>query len=165
MKKLAGIIFLLFAVTVAVHSQEHKGPSPKMIERLKVEKISFLATLLDLTPDEAQVFWPVYNEFDRKRFNIEMTKREIELKINRNSDSLSEEEQKKMCSDFVATFDEEARLMKEYNERFMEVLPVQKVVRFYQAERKFRSFMLQELRRRQQNRDEKPVPDDLPDLP
>ena len=61
-----------------------------------------------------------------------------------------------MCNDFVATFDEEARLMKEYNARFMNVLPVQKVIRFYQAGRKFRSFMLQEFRRREPNRHDRP---------
>ncbi len=177
MKKLTGIFFLLFTVAFAGHSQkpakgtlqEPKGPSPQMMERLKVEKISFLATHLDLTPSEAEVFWPVYNEFERKRLKIEMDKREIESKINRSPEAFSEEESKKMCNDFVATFDEEARLMKEYNARFMNVLPVQKVIRFYQAERKFRSFMLQEFRRREPNRHDRPngtdKQDRVPDRP
>ena len=31
-------------------------------EKMKSEKIAFITTELELTPEEAQVFWPVYNQ-------------------------------------------------------------------------------------------------------
>ena len=34
----------------------------KEFERIQAEKIAFITQELDLTPEEAQVFWPVYNQ-------------------------------------------------------------------------------------------------------
>ena len=153
MKKIINILILLLVVSVCVQAQGRKGGMPGMVERMKVEKISFIATQLELTPAEAQVFWPVYNEFDRKRMLLEMSKRELDLKVNNKLGAYSESELKKMNAEFIQTFLDEARLMKEYNTRFLEVLPVEKVIRLYQAERKFRSKMLQELRQRIPERD------------
>lgn len=153
MKKVINILVLLLIVSVCAQAQGRKGGMPGMIERMKVEKISFLATQLELTPAEAQIFWPVYNEFDRKRLLLEMNKRELDLKVNNKLDTFSESELKKMNTEFIQTFLDEAHLMQEYNTKFLEVLPVDKVIRLYQAERKFRSKMLQELRQRIPERD------------
>jgi len=153
MKRVIVTLLFLSFVWVSVHAQGRKGGMPGMIERMKVEKISFIATQLDLTPAEAQVFWPVYNEFERKRMSLEMNKRELEFKVNGKLDVFSEGELKKINSEFISTFSDEAQLMQEYNSRFLEVLPIHKVIRLYQAERKFRSKMLQELRQRQQERE------------
>lgn len=153
MKKFFGTLVLLLFVLASVYAQLRKDGMHGMIERMKVEKISFIATQLDLTPAEAQVFWPVYNEFERKRMSLEMNKRELEFKVNSKLDTFSEEELKKMNNEFISTFSDEAQLMKEYNSKFLEVLPIPKVIRLYQAERKFRSKMLQEFRQRQQDRE------------
>lgn len=152
MKKNFVILVLMMFVLANVHAQGRKGGMPGMIERMKVEKISFLATQLELTPAEAQVFWPVYNEFERKRLSFEMRKHELEFKTNGKLNTFEEAELKKMNEEFIVTFSEEAQLMQEYNKKFLEVLPVQKVIKLYQAERKFRSKMLQEFRERQLDR-------------
>ena len=34
----------------------------KEFERIQSEKIAFITQELDLSPEEAQVFWPVYNQ-------------------------------------------------------------------------------------------------------
>jgi hypothetical protein len=35
----------------------------KIRERIKAQRIAFITQRLALTPDEAQKFWPVYNQF------------------------------------------------------------------------------------------------------
>ncbi len=157
MKKLFGTIFLMTVMVAIVSSQEHKGQSPEMIQRMKVEKVSFLSARLELTPAEAQSFWPVYNEFENKKFNLEKARMKLEFKSNEKLASFSDTELKKMNDEYIAAFAEEARLMEEYNKQFIKVLPIQKVVRLYEAERKFRVHMLQEFRRREQSKSDRPV--------
>ena len=66
MKKLFLISILsVFTFTVLI-AQDKGGPTPEMFEKIKAEKISFFTEKLSLTPSEAQAFWPVYNEFERK---------------------------------------------------------------------------------------------------
>lgn len=158
MKKLLGAIFFLATMIFVAGAQERKVQSPEMVQRMKAEKISFLSVRLDLSPEEAQMFWPVYNEFERKKLELEKKRIELEQKINRNVEMPGEEELKKINEEYIAAFGEEARLMEQYNKQFLKVLPIQKVVKLYEFERKFRLHILQEYRHRGQNRTDRPDP-------
>ena len=50
-------------------------------ERMRSEKIAFLTLELNITPEEAQVFWPVYNkvqkELDQARADIMKSFKEL----------------------------------------------------------------------------------------
>ena len=40
------------------------------IEQIRAMKVAFLTTELDLTSSEAEKFWPVYNAFEDKQFEL-----------------------------------------------------------------------------------------------
>ncbi len=40
-------------------------------EKIQSLKIAFITQKLQLTPDEAQKFWPVYNQYDKEVHSIE----------------------------------------------------------------------------------------------
>ena len=61
-----GVFLIAQTSVVAQKSDNHK----KRWEKYKTEKVAFLTTNLDLTPQEAQKFWPVYNEMENKRESI-----------------------------------------------------------------------------------------------
>ena len=42
----------------------------KMESRIESQKIAFITQKLDLTPTEAQLFWPIYNEYQTKMKEI-----------------------------------------------------------------------------------------------
>ena len=46
-------------------------------EKFKAEKIAYITNALSLTPKEAEVFWPVYNEFEGKKWRLSPLTREI----------------------------------------------------------------------------------------
>ena len=152
MKKLFGTVSLLVVMVSVASSQERRGQSPEMGQRMKAEKVSFLSSWLNLTPEEAQAFWPVYNEFDRKKSELEAKRMDLEYRSNEKMESLSEAELKKMNEGYIAAFAEESHLMQEYNKQFLKVLPLKKVMKLYESERKFRLHMLQEFRRREQDK-------------
>ena len=45
-------------------------------DRMKSEQVAFITTELNLTPEEAQTFWPVYNQASEKRFEAMKTEME-----------------------------------------------------------------------------------------
>ncbi len=62
---------LLIIVFYQSFAQFSNGEKRKKIKALK---IAFITTELDLTPDEATKFWPVFNAFDDKQMEIRSQK-------------------------------------------------------------------------------------------
>jgi len=149
MKKLFLISILSIFSFTALIAQERRGPSPEMLEKIKTEKISFFTGKLDLTPAEAQAFWPVYNEFEKKRFDIQRSIHEFERMPDEKITNLSESEIEKMTNNYIGSFEKEALLLKEYNKQFLKILPMKKVLMMYRTENEFRSHLIREYRKGQ----------------
>lgn len=120
-----------------------------MFEKIKAEKISFFTEKLSLTSAEAQAFWPVYNEFEKKRFDIQRQIHEFEHMPDEKFASLSDSEIDKMTNNYIGSFEKEALLLKEYNKQFLKVLPKKKVLMMYRTENQFRGHLIREYKRGQ----------------
>jgi hypothetical protein len=120
-----------------------------MFEKIKAEKISFFTSKLDLTPSEAQAFWPVYNEFEKKRFEIMQLKHDFERMPDEKVTNISSSEIEKMTNNYIGAFEKEAQLLKEYNKQFLKILPRKKVLIMYRTENEFREHLIREYRRGQ----------------
>jgi hypothetical protein len=120
-----------------------------MFEKIKAEKISFFTEKLSLTPAEAQAFWPVYNEFEKKRFDIQRQIHEFERMPDEKFASLTDAEVDKMMSNYIGSFEKESMLLKDYNKQFLKVLPKKKVLMMYRTENQFRGHLIREYKRGQ----------------
>ena len=141
-------ILSIFSITILI-AQERTGSTTEMFEKIKAEKISFFTEKLSLTPSEAQAFWPVYNEFEKKRFDIQRQIHEFEHMPEDKVNSLSDSEIDQMTNNYVSSFEKEAMLLKEYNKQFLKVLPKKKVLMMYRTENQFRGHLIREYKRGQ----------------
>jgi len=122
------------------------------IEMIKTKKIAFITEKVGLTSQEAEKFWPVYNQLEKERYNLLDQKRKLEEQFQATSPTRSEGEYKKMATDFVAIQLKEGKLAEEYNTKLLGILPAEKVVKLYVAEIKFRSYLFHEMRKNQEQR-------------
>jgi hypothetical protein len=61
------LILLLFSQLQAQPPKPgHRGNDPERREQIESMKIAFLTKRLDLTPEEAKKFWPVYNQYSEE---------------------------------------------------------------------------------------------------
>lgn len=134
------IMFLAFTG----YSQTKERPD---FEKFKSQKIAFLTEKMSLSPREAQDFWPVYNEFEKQRMELQQNRRQLELKTRDENISFSDQEIIKMTREISATFRKEADIAIEYNEKFLKILPPQKVLQLYRAENQFRAHMFEQYRK------------------
>jgi len=148
MKKLTFITILAVFTFSHLFGQEKKGPDNEMWEKIKAEKISFFTDKLDLTPSEAQAFWPVYNEFEKKRFDIQKKIHEFEHMSEEKFTQLSDSDIEKLTISYIGSFEKEAELLKEYNKQFLKILPNKKVLMMYRTENEFRSHLIREYRKK-----------------
>lgn len=153
MKKLILTSFLLFFAIIWVNAQDKERPTSETFEKIKAQKISFFTERLSLSPSEAQAFWPVYNEFEKKRFDIQRQKHDFERMPDDKYDKLSDSEIEKLTGNYIDSFEKEAMLLKEYNKQFLKVLPKKKVLLLYRTENEFRGHLIREYRGQKQKRD------------
>ena len=146
MKKFTAFALLLLTLSLPLFAQQ-QGLSPEAMEKIKAEKISFLTNKLELTPAEAQKFWPVYNEFEQKKMEIFSELRSIERKNVDEIRKMKNADLEKLTYRLVELKEQESVMFKEYNKKFLSVLPPRKVVLLYQVENDWRAHMMREFRR------------------
>jgi len=127
-----------------------KEQNSDRMEKFKAEKIAYMTEKLDLSPAEAQKFWPVYNEFEQERFASQGKRHELDKKIREFEDSISDKEILELNHQLVQSFQDEADVVKKYNEKLMKILSPKKVLMVYKAENQFRMEMIRKFREKQQ---------------
>lgn len=123
-----------------VKAQDELEPSKR--ERLEALKVAYLTEKLSLTPEEAQQFWPLYNNLEDKLRDIRKQQRGNRSDAKQNFDSMSDADVIKAIDQELALEQKELDLKKEYNERFKKILPIKKVAKLYAAEHGFRKELL-----------------------
>lgn len=163
MKKLAAIFAaaLLLMGTAATgafaqdNNQEQRPPREQRApgkgfdreawaQKVQAEKIAFLTSQLNLTPEEAQVFWPVYNQ-------AQAEKREAMKKVNDLSremkqavkDEKSDKEIEKLIKAYVEAQEELVEVDAKFTPKFLKVLPAAKVAKLINAEERFKKLQFQ----------------------
>jgi len=115
-------------------------------EKYRSEKIAFLTDKLDLSPTEAQKFWPVYNEMDKERSDVQSERRDLDRQVREAPEKLSDKEVIKLTRSYASNAEREGALATKYNEQFLKILPPQKVLMLYKAENEFRMYMFRKYR-------------------
>lgn len=141
------IISIAFVILVSFQGMtQPKELDKDHLEKIKAHKIGFLTERLDLTPEEAQKFWPLYNEFEAER---EATMGDL-LKDGPGKgpkiETMSDEELDNMVLQKLQQEKSMVDLKIEYYDKFKKILPVRKVFLLYQSEIEFRRQLLERFR-------------------
>lgn len=113
-------------------------------------RIAFLTKRLALTPDEAKVFWPVYNQYQSEIWELKKAQREEVKDARQNFDLLSDSEVEQLVDDMVSLKQQETQIFLRYHEEFKKVLPIRKVAKLYRSEQEFTRMLLERLNQRRQ---------------
>jgi hypothetical protein len=128
----------------AVTAQDGK----RIRERLQAERAAIYTNVLNLTPTEAEGFWPVYNKFldDREAVQKELKR------IHNNTTGLSDKDAEETVRKHFELRQRELDLEKDMVQKVRKVIPMQKVALLPEAERQFRKTILERARERRQDR-------------
>jgi hypothetical protein len=139
------ILIALLTFTAFMVPRELKSQGQDL-ERIQSYRIALFTRRLNLSPAEAEKFWPVYNEYDSNRTRLQQQRAETIRTVNQNERRMSDDELLKAADKLVALQVEEARVTESLHKKLKEILPPGKVIRVYQAENMFRNQLLNDLR-------------------
>jgi len=98
--------------------------------RLEALKIAYITKRLNLSPEEAQKFWPIYNQYAE------------ELKLARQDAIRNNKSEIELDESLL-------NIRKKYSSLFGQALSPQKIDTFFKSEKEFGAFVQKEMERRQ----------------
>lgn len=109
-------------------------------------KIAYFTENLELTPEEAEKFWPLYNAHEQQRDELRRETRKSSRKYTEQAGELSEQETEAIVDRIMEIRKEELELDIKFHEELKKILPASKVMKLYMTEVQFREYMLRRIR-------------------
>jgi hypothetical protein len=150
MKKILITLFLVLGVLSNSIAQENHR------ERIQAYKTAYLTQELDLSTQEAEKFWPIYNAYEKKMFSVKVLKvREERNRIAEQGglESLTDKQAKEALSHLIQNEKEVLKIKEALYKDLDGILSPVKLLKLHKAEFDFNKKLLSEYRKnRGQNR-------------
>lgn len=120
-------------------------------EKIETARIAVFSNQMDLTPEEASVFWPQYNAYRKQMKDHKDQTKKVLAMLNKEVAEMSDEELNMLID---ARLGEAKALMQTRTDFIMslrKVLPPRKVIRFYKAEEQFKRMLLEKAAEKRMN--------------
>lgn len=114
-------------------------PAPKKGghgSEIRSMKIAFITEALQLTPEESQAFWPVYNAYWQARQEVSKQRRALFKGIREGNAG------EQQCKELLAVMDRERKVTADYMAKFCQILPTNKALRVFVADEDFKNFLV-----------------------
>jgi len=147
------VVFSIFAISVQAQPQRKEK-----FERIHAAKVAYMTDRLGLTTNQAERFWPVFNEYESERMAIRRkyypNSNEGEQGKKHGNLDKTEEDGMYMQSieDNLDLQQAQLDLKRKYNNEFLQILSAQQVSMLYKAEKEFRQLLIQKLREKRGGR-------------
>jgi len=139
-------MILLVAVIFSIPATGLKAQPDENMGRFHEEKIKFFNEKLDLSPKEAEKFWPVHDDLHNRNRKINEEERILLDYYNSNYEAMSDEEVHEQLEKFIALQKKRVDLAMKYHEKFVEVIGEKKTMRMYALDHEFRKYILHQFR-------------------
>lgn len=134
---------MVFPPLLAQHGEPRYPANARTNEKIRAAHAAYITQRLELTPEEAEKFWPLYHEYTEKRRRLRHQLREAHRE---------EANEEKLLELDLAIQQDELNLEKEYSQKFLTVIPAEKLIKLRQAEADFRKLILRQIQQRHRQR-------------
>lgn len=145
------LLIVLFIAPYGFSQLTEKEKKEARKDKIEQLKIAFITKELDLTTDEAEKFWPVYNEMSNKIDEENKARRKTAKDLKANLETLSEEDIKTKTNSVLDADINVAQLKKDYNEKIAVIIGYKKATKLLSLETRFKRELLKTLKDQPEN--------------
>jgi hypothetical protein len=141
-------ILLILLVAFTASSLFAQKPNRQKIQLLKT---SFITDAINLSPEEAEKFWPVYNLYSKEMRELRSSMEKgltREFRLSQNIDNITEEQAQQFLAKVQDLEQKMAQNKISMVQELSKIISAKKIVKLHKAERDFNRRMLQEYGRR-----------------
>jgi hypothetical protein len=144
-------VLLGIQMTIGLNAQQ---PRNQIVSKIQAQRVAFYTEKMNITPAEAEKFWPIYNEYSQKKNKITIEKNKLTKFYMASSATMTENDVDVTIKKYVELTKQETNLFEEYNKKFRTVLPAHKVMKLYLAEFQFREWLLRQIKEKKLRSDD-----------
>lgn len=128
------------------------------MERVHAAKVAYISDRIQLTTQQAERFWPVYNDFEKERISIRKKyfppadNRKNNNYERKNNNYQDEDAARQTIDDNLDFQQEELDLKRKYKDEFLKIITAQQLSGLFKAEHEFRQLLMQRLREKRGHR-------------
>lgn len=141
-------LFVLLFFPLAVWAQEGDDRHEQHQERIEAQRIAYITSKLELTPAEAEKFWPVYNQHHKQMEKMANAFHEDTEKDGKELSAMTEDEAQKILETRLKQEDEMYNARKKYLLSLKDVLPTAKILALLDAEKGFKMDLMRSASKR-----------------
>lgn len=148
MNRLTNLRWLVFGAGLLLATVATAQTKPGL-QRIQNAKIGLITNRLNLTTEQSQQFWPVYNEYEAKKQEVRLAIRRLNAETNNLT--ASDERILSDLRELMSLRQKEVDLDKDYMNRFLKIINVRQLAELYKTEQQFTRMLLEKLNRRDAN--------------
>jgi hypothetical protein len=140
-------ILLIFTMCLSVtlsgqrSNPSRNNPQRPNVERAKAVRVAMLTQKMSLSTEEAEKFWPVYNDYEKEQKKI----RE-KFQPNKNIMALDDASVEKHLLGLLDMEEELVKMKKKYYQNFSKIIGYRKVAILAKSDREFYLAMIERLK-------------------
>jgi len=140
--------FILPIIFLLVSSLSFSQGFKEKREKVKALKVAYITEQLELTSDEAQKFWPIYNAFDENQSELRHEKMRAILDRFQpgNVEKLSEKDASNLLVQMEKIEEDLFNLKKKFIKDLQGVISAKKIIKLKKAEEDFNRELLKQMR-------------------
>jgi hypothetical protein len=144
----AALLIGLAAPTLPAASGDTRAQEaklPVLLDTIRANRKAMIAASLNLTPDEATRFWPIYDRYQQEVNPIGDRIGALVQEYISNYGTLSNERAAQLMEDYLAAEADRLKVRRSFIAEFLKVVPGRTMARFYQIENKMDAILRYDL--------------------
>jgi hypothetical protein len=138
-------LLMLASMVAAAQPQGKNRDFDAKREKIEAIKVAYITEQIDLTVEESQSFWPVYNEMSDKEHALRKAQRDAFFGLQ-DFENVSEDEVEKAILALADLAIEIEEIHKSYLPKFIDVLGAKKTARLMRAEKEFGKRLMERMK-------------------
>lgn len=140
---LIAALLLLLGANAGAQPGRFSQQRPDQMRAIESRRVAYLTGQMNLSPEEAMVFWPIYNEYTAKVREQTEEHRAFQESMP-PAEEMTREQAMRYVEEEVRRMEKAAELRRRYHEKLLEVIPVTKLALLYDAEKGFNRMLFRQ---------------------
>lgn len=150
LKMIGSVGLLCFMLFPAIAQDDVKKDKRKeKRDKIEAHRVAYFTEKMELSTEEAEKFWPIYNEHQEKKKEIRKELKEA-MKNAKSEEELSDSELEKIMQLRFETDQKLVDLDKEYHAKYKSAIGIKKTAELYKTEVQFKKELLRMMKERKE---------------
>ena len=144
MRNILNAVLLLLLPFIASAQSHNNGRNPE----IEAYKVTYLKEKLELSPEEAKIFWPIYNSWTSEQAALRAERREKMISFRKITEieDLSDTEVQNLINNELNFKQRDLNIERKYYTKLKNSLPIKTVGKYYRAQETFKRDLLSRYR-------------------